>query len=171
MGILFIFSILLNGCSEYDESSLIDAYSAENKLIYSDGRPSAKIRINATDLGIVLRYGESTDGCDLRGAREAIVNEENGFYYLFYDGQGVEGWSTCLAVSPDLQNWIRKGVVLDVGLDGSKDVGSASSPWAIFDGSYWHMFYLGTLLNSSQNSLHYNYYSELLPKEILAYLQ
>src|SRR4030042_676573 len=53
---------------------------------YSDGRPAATLRMDAKDHGIVLRYGDGPDRCDYLGAREAIVFEAGGPYYLHYDG-------------------------------------------------------------------------------------
>ena len=53
---------------------------------YIDGRPWTNKRMVCQDYGIVLRYGDGPDSCDVYGAREANVNKENGLYYLFYDG-------------------------------------------------------------------------------------
>ena len=41
---------------------------------YLDNRPQATLRMDAVDDGIVLRYGNGKDSCDVYGAREAIVN-------------------------------------------------------------------------------------------------
>lgn len=111
---------------------------------YIDNRPQASYRINAVDSGIVLRYGDGKDSCDVYGAREAIVNKENGIYYLFYDGAGKDGWLACLAESKDLKIWTKKGTILSLGKPGTNDSKSASAPWVIKDKSTWHMFYLGT---------------------------
>ena len=59
---------------------------------YCDGRPSATLRMEAKDQGVVLRHGDGPDRCDMRGAREALIFEENGVYHLFYDGAGPKGW-------------------------------------------------------------------------------
>jgi predicted GH43/DUF377 family glycosyl hydrolase len=111
---------------------------------YSDKRPQANLRMNAEDEGIVLRYGNGPDSCDVYGAREAIVNEDNGIFYLFYDGAGKDGWKACLAESKDLRTWKKKGPILSLGEPGSRDAKSASSPWVIKEKDTWHMFYLGT---------------------------
>ncbi|TAM99273.1 MAG: hypothetical protein EPN39_06980 [Chitinophagaceae bacterium] len=111
---------------------------------YIDNRPEAQYRINAVDSGIILRYGNGEDSCDIYGAREAIINEENGIYYLFYDGEGKDGWLACLAESKDLKTWTKKGPILNLGKPGSNDAKSASSPWVIKEKDTWHMFYLGT---------------------------
>ncbi|MBS1667138.1 MAG: hypothetical protein JST58_07175 [Bacteroidetes bacterium] len=112
---------------------------------YIDGRPQATKRINkCIDFGIVLKYGDGPDSCDVYGAREANVNKVNDTYYLFYDGAGKDGWKSCLAESKDLIHWIKKGAILNLGKPGSKDAKSASSPWVIKEGKTWHMFYLGT---------------------------
>jgi len=111
---------------------------------YSDGSPAVTKRMTCKDEGIVLRYGDGLDSCDILGAREAIVNKENDIYHLFYDGAGKDGWKACLAVSKDLKNWTKKGAILELGKEGSKDAKSASSTWIINEGDTWHMFYLGT---------------------------
>jgi len=111
---------------------------------YKDGRPAATKRMPCKDQGIVLRYGDGTDSCDVFGAREAIVNKEGDMYYLFYDGAGKDGWKACLAESKDLQSWIKKGPILELGAPGSPDAKSASAPWVIKANGDWHMFYLGT---------------------------
>jgi len=111
---------------------------------YTDNRPQAHYRINATDAGIILRYGNGKDSCDVYGAREAIVNKENGIYYLFYDGAGKDGWLACLAESKDLKTWEKKGLILSLGKPGTNDSKSASAPWVIKEKQTWHMFYLGT---------------------------
>jgi len=112
--------------------------------IYSDGRPQAHLRLDARDQGVVLRHGGGPGDCDILGAREAIVFEDAGNYYLHYNGAGKKGWLTCLATSKDLVHWEKRGSVLDFGRPGSPDSASASSSWVIHDGKWWHMFYLGT---------------------------
>ena len=111
---------------------------------YIDNRPQAKLRMNAIDEGIVIRFGDGIDSCDVYGVREAIVNEDNGIYYLFYDGAGKDGWRACLAESKDLRTWVKKGGILSLGDSGAKDSKSASSPWVIKEKDVWHMVYLGT---------------------------
>lgn len=123
-------------------SCAIKAYSQHQT--YSDGRPAAHRRIACRDEGIVLKYGDGQDSCDVYGAREAVVNKVGNTYYLFYDGAGKDGWKACLATSTDLKNWNKKGAVLDLGDSTRMDAKSASSPWVIKEKDTWHMFYLGT---------------------------
>ena len=111
---------------------------------YVDGRPQASLRLAATDQGVVLRHSGGPGDCDRLGAREAIVFEDKGIYYLHYDGAGPRGWLACLATSHDLVHWEKRGPILDFGQPGSPDSASASSPWVFKDGEWWHMFYLGT---------------------------
>lgn len=118
--------------------------TTKRETIYPDGRPSAKLRMEARDQGVILRHGDGPDRCDMLGAREALIFEENGVYHLFYDGAGPRGWLACLATSKDLKTWEKKGSVLDFGKPGECDSASASSPWVYFDGKEWHMFYVAT---------------------------
>jgi predicted GH43/DUF377 family glycosyl hydrolase len=111
---------------------------------YEDHRPEAKLRIEARDQGVVLKHGDGPGQCDVYGAREAIVFQADGRFYLHYDGAGPKGWLACLATSDDLVHWTKKGPVLDLGKPGEDDSASAASPWVYFDGKTWHMFYLGT---------------------------
>jgi hypothetical protein len=114
------------------------------QTIYPDGRPSATLRMEAKDQGVVLKHGDGPGQCDILGAREALIFEEKGVYHLFYDGAGSKGWLACLATSKDLKTWEKKGPTLDFGKPGESDSAAACSPWVYFDGKEWHMFYLGT---------------------------
>jgi hypothetical protein len=72
------------------------------------------------------------------------VNKDKDTYFLFYDGAGKDGWRACLAESKNLKTWVKKGPILKLGMPGSPDSKSASSPWVIKENNTWHMFYLGT---------------------------
>lgn len=111
---------------------------------YPDARPVAKLRLDAKDYGIVMRHGDGPDQCDMLGARDVWVYESGGTYYMHYDGAGPKGWLACLATSTNLLHWAKKGPVLDFGKPGEDDSASASYGVTFFDGSVWHMFYLGT---------------------------
>lgn len=117
-------------------------WAAEPK--YHDGRPDATLRMNAKDYGIVLRYGDGPDRCDMLGARDAWVFQDGGTYYMHYDAAGPRGWLCSLAVSTDLVAWEKKGPILDFGGLGEDDSRSAAYGVTYFDGNQWHMFYLGT---------------------------
>lgn len=123
---------------------LISAVAFAEFPTYKDGRSSASQRLDASDAGVVLRHGNGPEDCDKYGAREALVYEHAGKYYMHYDGAGPKGWLACLAISDDLKNWDLQGPVLDLGPPGSSDSAAASSPWVYHEGSRWHMFYLGT---------------------------
>ncbi|MHB9013168.1 MAG: glycoside hydrolase family protein [Ignavibacteriaceae bacterium] len=118
--------------------------AAKEVTTYSDNRPSAKYRLEAVDQGVVYRHGDGPDSCDYLGARDIWVWKYGDTYYMHYDGAGPKGWLACLAVSKDLVNWSPKGPVLQLGKSGSNDCASASYGTTYFDGSKWHMFYLGT---------------------------
>jgi predicted GH43/DUF377 family glycosyl hydrolase len=100
--------------------------------------------MDAVDAGVVFRHGTGPGGCDSMGARDVWVFESGGTYYMHYDGAGKKGWLCCLATSTDLLHWEPKGPVLDFGAPGEEDCASASYGVTYFDGSTWHMFYLGT---------------------------
>jgi predicted GH43/DUF377 family glycosyl hydrolase len=124
--------------------SLSDGNSSVPSRKYEDGRPEANKRMDATDHGVVLRYGDGPDNCDILGARDVWVFEDNGKYYMHYDGSGQDGWLSSLAVSTDLVNWEKKGPILDFGAPGSNDSKGACYGVTYKDGDAWHMFYLGT---------------------------
>jgi len=116
-----------------------------NKIInYPDNRPPVKYYVNAMDAGIIYKHGTGPDSCDVYGARDVWVWENNLKFYMHYDGAGPKGWLTCLAVSEDMQNWKALGTVLDLGKKGSDDSASASYGTIYQDKNKWHMFYLGT---------------------------
>jgi predicted GH43/DUF377 family glycosyl hydrolase len=111
---------------------------------YPDGRPQAHLRLPAQDHGVIIKHGDGPGYGDKLGAREAIVFERRGIYYLHYDGAGPFGWQTCLATSQDLVHWEKQGVILPLGELGRNDSAAACSPWVIREDGWWHMFYLGT---------------------------
>lgn len=111
---------------------------------WPDGRPAATLRMDAVDAGPIVKHGDGPGQCDSLGAREAICFHHRGTYYLHYDGAGPSGWRACLAMSQDLRHWALQGPVLDLGGPGDDDEGTASSPWTVFDGKEWHMFYVGS---------------------------
>jgi hypothetical protein len=110
---------------------------------YLDGRPETTRRMDALDQGPVLLHGDGPEGCDLTGAREAIINQEDGVYHLFYDGSGPNGWRVCLATSLDLVHWQKQGPLLELGAPGELDSAAAVSPWVYREKDLWHMFYIG----------------------------
>ncbi len=130
-------SDLVRGKSSFS----LEEYSAPAS--YPDGRPATTLRMDATDSGPIIRHGTGPNRCDYLGTREAICFKAGETYYLHYDGAGPTGWLACLATSKDLHHWDLKGPVLDYGAPGERDSASASSPWTIFDGEWWHMFYVG----------------------------
>jgi predicted GH43/DUF377 family glycosyl hydrolase len=111
--------------------------------------PDAVLRLDAQDSGPIIQHGQGPARCDYLGAREAICFRFNGTYYLHYDGAGPTGWRACLAVSRDLEKWDLKGPILDLGEPGADDAGTASSPWTVYDGKLWHMFYVGSRTTSA----------------------
>jgi predicted GH43/DUF377 family glycosyl hydrolase len=111
---------------------------------YPDRRPSAKWRLEAKDQGVVFRHGGGPGSCDALGARDVWVWQDQGTYFMHYDGAGPQGWLTCLATSRDLRHWTALGPVLELGKPGEDDSASASYGVTFFDGRLWHMFYLGT---------------------------
>ena len=117
---------------------------ATEAVKYLDGRPTAVLRLEAKDQGVVLVHGDGPGQSDYLGARDIWVFEDHGTYYMHYDGAGVQGWLACLATSTDLVHWTKKGPVLDLGKPGEMDSASASYGVTYWDGTSWHMFYLGT---------------------------
>ena len=120
---------------------------------YSDGRPEADLRMDARDHGIVLRYGDGPEQCDILGARDVWVFEANGTYYMHYDAAGPKGWLSSLALSKDLVNWENRGPILDFGKAGEDDVAGACYGVTFYDDKQWHMYYLGTPNASSPPDL------------------
>jgi predicted GH43/DUF377 family glycosyl hydrolase len=114
-------------------------------LKYRDLRPTCKYRMEATDVGVVLHYGDGPDSCDIRGARDLWVYRANdSLFCMHYDAAGPQGWLAALATSKDLVHWEKTGPVLQLGKKNEPDSRSASYGTTYFDGKKWHMFYLGT---------------------------
>lgn len=111
---------------------------------YEDGRPMARLRLEAKDQGVIFHHGDGPNQCDYLGARDVWVFEANSNYFMYYDGAGPKGWLSCLATSKDLEHWSAQGTILDFGSKDRDDRASASYGTTYFDGNKWHMFYLGT---------------------------
>lgn len=122
--------------------SLAFAQSVQSK--YADGRPTATLRYDAQDQGVVLAPGGCPHDCDRYGARDVWVFQFGGHYYMHYDAAGDTGWLAALATSDDLVHWRKHGPVLTLGASGTRDSASASYGTTYFDGRRWTMFYLGT---------------------------
>jgi len=101
-------------------------------------------RYDATDEGRIIRHGDGPDNCDLHGMRQPSIVQEDGKFYLFYDGCAAPGWLASLATSDDLKTWKKHGRMLSLGPAGSDDSATASSPWLIKEGDTWHMFYVAS---------------------------
>jgi predicted GH43/DUF377 family glycosyl hydrolase len=108
---------------------------------YCDGRPAARLRLEAVDEGVVLRHGEPHDAV---GARDVYVWRHDEQWYMHYDAAGPRGWLVALAASDDGRRWVKHGPVLDFGAPGEPDSASASYGVPYYDGRLWHLFYLGT---------------------------
>jgi len=96
-------SILIFGMLAAIPSANAGPASDIKAKVYSDGRPSAHLRMDAKDQGVILKHGDGPGQCDIYGAREALIFKENDIYHLFYDGAGPPGWRACLATSKDLK--------------------------------------------------------------------
>jgi predicted GH43/DUF377 family glycosyl hydrolase len=139
----------LNGLQSQKKSNPDSGATLASWKTYADGRPGCGLRLDATDYGPIIRSGQGPARCDYLGAREAICFRYGRTYYLHYDGAGPTGWRACLAVSHNLRKWDLKGPVLDLGKPAEDDAGTASSPWTVFDGRWWHMFYVGSRKTSA----------------------
>jgi hypothetical protein len=104
--------------------------------------PAPKYRMEVEDYGRILRHGDGPGQCDVNGARNPSIMEENGTYFLFYDGAGPTGFINCLATSKDMIHWKKQGFTLTLGARGEADAGFAGSPWFVKEGDTWHMFYV-----------------------------
>lgn len=121
-----------------------------NPVPYLDGRPAAGYRLDLVDEGVVFEYGHGPEQCDVLCAREPIVYEHDGIYYMHYDGGGPDCWLVCLATSTDLRHWTHHGTMLQLGEAGQDDAGTACSPWVYNDGQKWHMFYIASPAQSAE---------------------
>jgi predicted GH43/DUF377 family glycosyl hydrolase len=109
-----------------------------------------------------LGYAESTDGLHFTRRPEPVLSPEADYekdggvedprlqkfgdtWYLTYTGYNKKDAQLCLATSPDLIHWERKGVILPA-YKGNWNVGWTKSGAIVpekIDGKYW-MYWLGT---------------------------
>ena len=99
-------------------------------------------RYDAKDDGVIIRHGDGANGSDKNGMREPSIVQEDGKFYLFYDGCADTGWLACVATSDDLKTWEKHPPLLSLGPPGSDDAGTASSPWVHKQGDTWYMFHV-----------------------------
>ncbi len=115
---------------------------------YSDHRPYPAFRMEATDLGIVLRYGSLEE--DGYGLREPIVFEHEGHYFMHYDGSDkTTGWSCYLATSSDLLHWTKRDRILTPAKHPDEtnyayDRSGAIYNYPFYENGVWHGFYVGS---------------------------
>ena len=140
----FLFAVLPCYAGLRPGEGMINSLDVRAEGGYCDGRPRARLRLEAKDYGIVLRHGDGPDKCDIYGARDVWVFEADGTYYMHYDAAGPTGWLCSLATSEDIIHWKKKGPILDLGKSGEDDSKGACYGVTYFDGKEWHMFYLGT---------------------------
>ena len=109
-----------------------------------------------------LGYAESADGIHFTRRPEPVLSPENdyekdggvedprlvlinGTYYLTYTGYNKKDAQLCLATSPDLVHWARKGIILPA-YKGKWNVAWTKSGVIVpekINGHYW-MYWLGT---------------------------
>jgi predicted GH43/DUF377 family glycosyl hydrolase len=128
-----------------------------------------------------LGYGDSTDGLHFTRRSEPVLSPETDYekdggvedprlqkfgdtYYLTYTGYNKKDAQLCLATSPDLILWDRKGVILPA-YKGNWNAGWTKSGAIVpekINGKYW-MYWLGTAadktdqmgLSSSDDLIHW----------------
>lgn len=125
------------------------------------GKTQCQYRLEGvTDHGVILRpsqKGEPLYPCEGGGIREAILNREGPYFYLFYDG-----WTpldvadkmnyNLRARSLDLRHWEKQGVQLTGARRTHPDESPADrfdyycrvSPWIYQEEGVYSMFYIGS---------------------------
>ncbi len=114
---------------------------------------------NVQDRGIVLTpdtLGQPVYRWDGGGMREAILNKEDGWFILNYDGampgeNSTSYWNACQARSKDLVHWEKLGPNMvasalchpESSWETYKDFCSASSPWSFYSDGRWYHYYVG----------------------------
>jgi len=122
----------------------------ETPITYSDARPSASWRLPAADDGVILTHGNAPGGTDIKGARDSFIYEENGTYYMTYDGADNNYWGSNMTTSTDLVNWTSPVRKLSHGAAGASDSASAAYSTIYKDASTYYMFYLGAKVKAGQ---------------------
>lgn len=114
-------------------------------------------------------FAESADGITFSASKDALLGPKEAYekdggledprlvkignlYYLTYTGYNKKDAQLCLAVSSDLRNWNRMGVIMPAG-KGTWNVRWTKSGAIIpkqIDGKYW-MFYMGDGANGGND--------------------
>ncbi|MBU4071320.1 MAG: M20/M25/M40 family metallo-hydrolase [Candidatus Thermoplasmatota archaeon] len=115
-------------------------YMASNSSIYHISYANSSDGLTWQKHGVVLLYGVTGQPDDAHvGHHEVIFDGE---YKMWYSGYNGTAWRIMYANSSDGINWVKHGVVLDLGLPGSLDATYALSP-AVIKTDEYKMWYTG----------------------------
>lgn len=131
-------------------------------VLYASGKFVMLYRAQDASGTSRLGYAESRDGIHFERAAKPVLSPETDYekgggtedprllkigdtYFLTYTGYNRKDAQLCLATSPDLIHWARRGVILPA-YKGNWNVGWTKSGAIVpekIDGKYW-MYWLGT---------------------------
>ncbi|HEY9784310.1 MAG TPA: glycoside hydrolase family 130 protein [Candidatus Obscuribacterales bacterium] len=153
-------------------SGLFDSAGAYNPAAAKVGRKIVLLYRAQDDKGTsYVGYAESSDGIKFNARPQAVLSPEADYekdggvedprlqkigslYYLTYTGYNKKDAQLCLAVSRDLVNWERKGVIMPAG-KGSWNVRWTKSGAIVprkINGRYW-MYYMGDGANGGNDQM------------------
>lgn len=131
------------------------------QVFYSGNDGGPNWRILSTTIGLNKKEGERRLAIDLGPAgtldsahafSQSVIREKKG-YVMYYGGYDGSNWRILRAISVDGINWMKQGVCLNLGADGSFDSVHILYPYALkeqdtykiwyaaYDGSHWRIGY------------------------------
>ena len=129
--------VFFDGSGSYDTDGDIVEYAWN----FDDGAIETSTQGWETK-GLAINFGGAYEG---RWVFKPSVIYDDGVYKMWYSGAEVNPnpYRIMYATSTDGINWIKHGLVIDIGSSGSFDDVGASRPTVIKDGSTYKMWYSG----------------------------
>lgn len=164
MGVIRDDEVLIDNTTTNDDELYKMWYSGNKDMQYyhfrifyatsPDGRVWSKY-MDGTGAAIpVIDMGGAPDSSDDASAYSPCVLKEKGVYKMWYSGQQrtTGSYKTLYATSIDGENWIKHGIVLDVGGPGERDERDAYAPQVIIDDDAlpherYKMWYMGQTIS------------------------
>ena len=144
--------VLDKSASGYDDAHVIAPsvifHDNEYKMWYAgnDGSRYRVLYANSSDgmnwnkQGLVIPLGSSGEADDYHASYPSVLFEDEE-YKMWYSGYDGVQWRIMYANSTDGMNWIKHGIVIDVGSSGDADEVDAFGCSVLFEDGEYRMWY------------------------------
>ncbi len=127
----------------FDGDAMV-GFHVDDGIVLATGDLSAALSLASVTDGPALTRGEPGEFDDTAVRSPSLVLDEAGERRMYYGGDDGDARRIGLATSVDGVTWERSGLVLDRGAAGSWDDAWVGMPSAVYDGTSWHLWYVGS---------------------------